>query len=296
MISYANSRLQPPEFLTIAADKLLSLSDLRIKVNMQRGRYVLISEIWNLPWGRRESVKCAASVVSARRIASFKFLTAQGSSNIRYGLQKDMGILYRRFVLPPKLYSNSYSRHPFLREEVFNVQISSRDDEKDSGIAYITCKGLEKERSLDREKQEPISLLIGNQANTVLRRRVPPRLVAHKIKKDRPRQRLMQQRTLGCYFHATRGNKAFSNLDNEFAPTFSDEYSWCNANDAFDRSFFCEASLDSNQLSIQDYFHRACRTCGKFNCEEVIPEIPNYVETHWLTYYPVAPLTLRQTG
>jgi hypothetical protein len=50
MISYANSRLQPPEFLTIAADKLLSLSDLRIKVNMQRGRYVLISEIWNLLW------------------------------------------------------------------------------------------------------------------------------------------------------------------------------------------------------------------------------------------------------
>jgi hypothetical protein len=149
MISFANSRLQPPEFLTIAADKLLSLSDLRIEVNMQRGRYVLISEIWNLLWGRRESVKCAASVVSARRIASFKFLTAQGSSNIRYGLQKDMGILYRRFVLLPKLYSNSYSRHPFLREEVFNVQISSRDDEKDSGIAYITCKG---ERSLDREK------------------------------------------------------------------------------------------------------------------------------------------------
>jgi len=56
------------------------------------------------------------------------------------------------------------------------------------------------------------------------------------------------------------------------------------------------ASLDSNQLSIQNYFHRAYRTCGKFNYEEVIPEIPNYVETHWLTYYPIAPLTLRQTG
>lgn len=274
MISLANSRLQPPEFLTIATDKLLSLSDLRIKVNMQRGRYVSISEIWNLLWERRESVKIAASVVSARRIASFRFLKVQGSSNIRYALQKDMRILCRRFVLLPKLYPNYYSRYPFLKEEVFNVQLSSRDDEKDSGTAYITCKGLEKERSLDREMQKPISLSMRNLANTVLKQRVTPRLLAHKIKKDNPRQRLMQQRTLGYYFHVTRGNKTFSNLNNESAQKFSGDYSWCNANDAFDRSFFCEASLDPNQPSIQNYFHRACRACGKFNCEEVIPEIP----------------------